>query len=353
MIHQIRPLSQQLIDSKFETPKDLVTWMGAMQAQDFTMAKWAIGIRLKSGSIQQVEDAINRGEIIRTHIMRPTWHFVPAEDLRWMLQLTGERVRMAFDSYVKKMAIPESMYNQCRSVLERILEGNNHLTKQEIGEELKKEGIIKESSLANYFLGRAEAFGLICSGACKGREHTYALIDERVPATNELHKDEALAKLATRYFSSHSPASFQDFLWWSGLLITEARQAIQLIESDLIKDRYAGEELFIHQSWNDHLYQPDETVHFLPPYDEYLISYKDRTAVLDLEHHPKAFNNYGIFQPVIMHNGRIVGNWKKVVKKGDVSVETSFFDKKTKINKKLIKAAEKRYTDFLSNYLVK
>lgn len=347
MITNIRTFTQQLAEPQFDQPLDLVRWMGAMQAQEYTMAKWAIGSRLKSGSLQQVEESLRKGEIVRTHIMRPTWHFVPAEDLRWMIQLTGHRVKSGYDSYAKRLNIDESTHIRCGKIFEQILRDHNHLTKQEIGIELGQLGLPSDDHHVGYFLTRAEAIGLLCSGIDKNKKITYALLDERIPSTKELHKDEALAKLARRYFRSHSPASFEDFLWWSGLTITETRHAIHLIDAELIKDRYAPQELYVHQSWTDDK-QVDQVLHFLPSFDEYLISYKDRSAALNPKHYPNAFTNFGIFYPVIMYNGQIIGNWKKVTKKGAITIETSFFEKKTKVSKKLIEKAEKRFLDYLS-----
>jgi len=348
MITNVRMLSQQLSNQQFEDPKQLVQWMGAMQAQDYTMSKWAIGIRLKQGSVQNVESALESGDILRTHIMRPTWHYVAADDIRWMLALSGERVKKAYDSYAKRLEVTESTHTKCGKLLEKILEGNNHLTKQEIGEEFSRAGLFHDITHAHYFINRAEALGVVCSGVDKNKKVTYALLEERVAPVNALYKEEALALLATRYFRSHSPASLQDFIWWSGLTTTEARQAIRLIEPELIKERFGTEEIFIHSSWHES--KPvDDIVQFLPPYDEYLISYKDRTAVLNPTYNARAFNNFGIFYPVIMYNGKIVGNWKKVTKKGEIAIETSFFEKKAKINKALIKEAEKKYLNYLLN----
>lgn len=347
MITDIRILSHQLTNPLFERVKDLVRWMGAIQAQDYSMSKWAIAIRLKQATMQDVDDALQRGDILRTHVMRPTWHYVASEDIRWMIDLTGERVKKAYTAYASRLAINEDQYSKCAGKLEKMLEGNNHLTKQEIGEALQKAGVSDDIAQANSFIHRAEALGMICSGIDKDKKTTYALLEERVPPTKPLHKEEALALLATRYFSSHSPASLEDFAWWSGLPVTEARQAIRLIEPELIKERFAAEELFVHQSCSNS--KPvDRIVRFLPPYDEYLISYKNRTAVLDLKHHSKAFNNFGIFYPVVMYNGQVVGNWKKVTAKGKIKIETSFFEKSTKIDKKLLKEAEEHYLSYLS-----
>lgn len=347
MITTIRVISQQLANPQFESAKELVRWMGAVQAQDYNMSKWAIGIRLKQGTIQHVEEALERGEILRTHVMRPTWHYVAAEDIRWMIGLTGERVKKAYTAYASRLEIDEKQYTKCVDTLGKMLEGHNHLTKQEIGEAFQNASLCIDISQANSFINRAEALGIICSGVDKNKKATYALLDERVPPTKALHKDEALALLATRYFSSHAPASLQDFIWWSGLTATEAKQAIRQIEPELVKDRFATEELFVHRSCND-TQLADQVVRFLPSYDEYLISYKNRTAVLDLKHHSKAFNNFGIFYPVIMYNGRVVGNWKKKTTKDKFKIETSFFEKNTKIDMKLLKEAEDNYLHYLS-----
>lgn len=348
MIPSTRLITQQLLNPSFNNAKDLVSWMGAIQGQDYTMVKWALGVRLQASTYNDVQLSFQRADIIRTHILRPTWHLVAAEDLRWMLSLSGERLSRSCKLYGDKMISDKKVYTKIYNLFEKLLAGNNHLTKQEINTEIIRIGIPTENHLLNNFLMAAEGDGIICSGADKGNKPTFALLEERVPPQKKRTKQEALAELALRYFKSHSPASFNDFLWWSGLNISEAREAVNLLGSDLIKDRFAGYDLYIHQSCPA-LQEYDDLLHFLPPYDEYLISYKDRTAALELVHHPKAFTNYGIFYPVIMYNGRIVGNWKKISKKGTISIETIFFDKKTKVKKALLKAAEERYKAFYSS----
>lgn len=347
MLTTIRSASQQLSNPEFDSPKELVTWMGAIQAQDYTMVKWAVGIRLKSATIQTVEKALRQGEIVRTHVMRPTWHLVAAEDIRWMLKLSAQRIKAANQSFGKDLEITESLHIKCNSLIEKMLEGNKSLTKQEIDTELSRTGILTDARRTSHFIRRAETEGIVCSGIDKGNKPTYTLLEERIPPVKELYKDEALALLATRYFRSHSPASLNDFTWWSGLSITEARQAMGLIEPELITDKFGTQTLFVHQLCNKEV-KPQNTLHFLPSYDEYLISYKDRTAALPTEHHPKAFNTFGIFYPVIMHNGRIIGNWKKFTQKGNITVETSFFGQNQPTDCEHIKNAENRYKTFIS-----
>ena len=347
MLTDIRLRSQQLVRPEFKDPKDLVSWMGAVQAQEYRMVKWALGIRLKSATLQTINEAYQRGDILRTHVMRPTWHLVAAEDIRWMLKLSSQRIIAACNSFAKGngVDIPESTYTKANDLFQKVLEGNNHLTKQELEDEIVKAGIMPDSPKLGYLFTRAEQEGIICSGADRKEKATYALLEERAPKVKELHKEEALALLARKYFRSHSPASLSDFVWWSGLPVAEARQAIAAIDGELNKEKFASQELFLHQLW-DKKFRTSDVLHFMPPFDEYLISYKDRTAAMDNEHHPKAFNNFGIFYPVILYNGQIVGNWKKVKKKGGISFETSFFVECPDLDRELLEEAGERYKAF-------
>lgn len=347
MIADIRIHSQQLSETVFDSPGELICWMGAMQAQDYQMAKWAVGLRVKSATLQTVEEALRRGEILRTHVMRPTWHFVAAEDIRWMLKLSASRVKSANDSFVKgkNLGITKDLYLRCNDLFEKVLEGNKSLTKEEIGTELAKIGFEIDPVRIRYCLAQAEADGIVCSGVDDGKKVTYALLEERVSPVRELHREEALARLAVSYFRSHSPAALQDFVWWSGLSVTDARKAMDLIKGELIPERFASCDLYVHNSCSK---KPAvrNVLHFLPAYDEYLISYKEREAVMDRKHYPKAFNRWGTFYPVILYNGKIIGNWSKKIRKGRMSVETSFFES-VALDQKLIEAAEERYRNFI------
>ena len=241
-IPNIRLQNQQLLNPLFRKPKELVSWMGAMQAQNYPMVKWAVGMRLKSATIQTVEKALRDGEILRTHVMRPTWHLVAAEDIRWMLKLSAQRIKSANDSFAKgwDLEITDELYMKSYNLLEQILGGNKSLTKQEITDHFCRSGILAEpdNNRMTRFMARAEQEGIICSGEDKGGKCTYALLEERVPPMPEITKDEALARLARSYFRSHAPAVLQDFIWWSGLPISDARQAIYLIASELTEEQW-------------------------------------------------------------------------------------------------------------------
>ena len=295
-IPNIRLQNQQLLNPLFCQPKELVSWLGAMQAQNYSMVKWAVGTRLKSATIQTVEEALRKGEILRTHVMRPTWHLVAAEDIRWMLKLSARRIKSANDSFAKgyDLEITDELYAKSYNLLEKILCGNKSLTKQEIAEHFCCSGILVEADnhRMTRFMVRAEQEGIVCSGEDKGGKYTYALLEERVPPVPEITKDEALARLARSYFRSHAPAVLQDFIWWSGLPVSEAKQAIYLIESELTAEQWNGQTWYVHEACRTRG-KVSGRLHLLPSYDEYLLGYKDRTDVLPKEHYPKAFTNNG------------------------------------------------------------
>lgn len=346
MVESLRTYGHQLTNHSFDDAHDLVSYMGAVQGQDIEMCKWAVGIRLRQPSLSHLREAIDSGRIVRLHILRPTWHLVSADDVRWMLSLCSKRLRAVYVAWEKHYEIDKEMYfHFCDSIV-KILAGTDGLTVQELTSSLNLAGYGWSADQVKCMLSVAEVEGLVCNGREKNGKHSFALLDERVPAASDIPKEEALSLLALRYFRSHSPASLEDFIWWSGLSITEAKTAIGAIERELIADRYEGEKLFVHECCIKDS-SPDETVHLLPPYDEYLISYKDRAHVLDPKYKSKAHNNYGIFQPVIFHKGKIVGNWKKSVKKGNVVIETTFFTKTNVPGKRKLQAAIDRYTDYL------
>ncbi len=347
MIKRIRMRSQQLEAPRFDTPRQLVSWMGAMQGQDYVMSQWAVGLRLKRPSLTAVQEALRNGEILRTHIMRPTWHLVAAEDIRWILPLTADRLRKAFESYVKGsgVTVSEADYQRGNELIHDMLVGGNARTKAEIAERLSGAGLPTENNLVNTFLFRGEVDGLICSGPDKGNKVTYALLDERVPAQAVVTREEALARLAERYFRSHSPATLQDFSWWSGLSLTEAREAMGYIRGQLVTDRLEAQEMLVHESCQEA--EEKGIVHLMPSYDEYLISYKDRSPVLDLQHCRQAYTPYGIFYPVLLRDGRIVGNWKKTGNGAKMKIDHTLFPKEKAIGKAAWQKAVKRYEGFL------
>jgi len=345
-ISTLRLISQQIASTKFNTVKNLVAWMGVMQAQDYDMAKWAIGGRLPNTTDQAVETAITNSEILRTHLLRPTWHFVSADDIYWMLELTARRVKASMKSRHEQLELSNAILYKSNAIMEKALRGGHHLTREEILTELTKAGIDNYNNRLSHLLAWAELDGLICSGATKAGKPTYALLEERVLKTKPLTQEEALAALAKKYFSSHGPATLQDFAWWSGLSAGEAILALKLVKPDLISEEIDSQTYWSTKSFsipkND-----KEAVYLLPAYDEFIISYKDRSAALLFENHAKTVSSNGIFRPVIVVNGKVTGIWKRTIKKDKVIVETEFFKQPNQIQNSLIEKAANQFGHFI------
>jgi hypothetical protein len=337
----IRLASHQLSGSRLQTPEAVVAWLGAVQAQDYSMAKWAVGVRLPDSTETVVEDAFNQGKILRTHILRPTWHLVAPGTIRWMLSLTAERIKASARSRDRDLEITEALYSQSNRLICKALEGNKHLTREAIGKELEKVKITVNSARLVHFLMRAEVEGLVCSGALQGKTHTYALMDERVAPDPVLHKEEALAKLAQIYFQSHSPATVPDFSWWSGLSLTDARQGLEAIKSGLTAEAINGQTYWINPEFRQATGN-ENTCRLLPAFDEYVVSYKDRTAILCSENHSRAISSNGIFRPVIVVNGQVIGLWKKSPNKKN-PVLLDFFEQPDDTTRRLVEKTIERF----------
>ena len=323
-ISTLRLQNQQVAATKFKSAKELVGWMGAMQAQDYNQAKWAIGARLPHLTEEQIESAFNQGEILRTHLMRPTWHFVSADDIYWLLELTAKQIKSTTKSRNRDLGLTESDFQKSKEVFIKSLEGNRSLTREELSDQLNLAGINTYEQRLPHILMEAEIDGIICSGGIRAKKQTYALLSERVPVKKTLSKDEALALLAKKYFTSHGPATLPDFVWWSGLPVTEARKALEMNKSTLISETINNETHWLVESAAQATSLSD-SVYLLPAFDEYLISYKDRSSAITLKNHSKAISNNGIFRPVIVVNGQISGLWKRTIKKDTVLIELDHF----------------------------
>lgn len=346
-IARYRLLNQQITAPHFTSPSAIVHWLGAVQAQDYAMAKWAIGLRLPGGTNQAVEAAINTGTLIRTHILRPTWHFVAASDIRWLLALTAPHLKKIVASMNRKLELDEALFLKVFPLLEKALAGGRELTRQELMTLLNQAGIRTDSLRAAHIMIQAELEGLVCNGAKREKQFTYALFDEKIPpATQNFSRAEALAALANRYFTSHGPATLPDFAWWSGLTLTDARLGLAGIKALLSSETIAGQTY-----WFTHLTeQPGsrpESLHVLPAFDEFMVSYQDRTASLALANARAAITGNGIFKPIVVVNGNVVGTWKPLVKKDKLTLALSLFNLSTELNQELLTLATKKYAAFL------
>jgi len=345
-IPHLRLQAQQIAGTHFDSATELVSYMGALQAQDFYMVKWAIGIRLPNTKEEEIETLIEKGELLRTHLLRPTWHLVAAKDIHWLLELTAPHIIAAQKGRHKELGLTEGVLTKSQHVIEKAFKKAEQLTREELVEELEKAKIATNENRAAHLLFMSELNGLLCSGASKGQRSTYRLLEERVKKTAPLSKDEALTKLVQLYFTSRGPATVQDFMNWSSFALTEVKKAMEDLPSHIVSETVAGNTFW----WSDKVSLTSKqkpSLYLLPAFDEYIIGYKDRSAVLDTVHHKTAVSNNGIFWPTIAWDGQVIGIWKRTIKKESVVIAPQFFQPPTAAIQKSMTKAVKYYGDFL------
>jgi hypothetical protein len=320
-----------------------VAWFGAMQAQDYLAARWALGLRTPGATEATIEAAIAEGRVIRTHVFRGTWQYVAREDVRWMLDLVGARLIASWAPGFRRHGLDARMLGRCAERWAKALAGGRQLTRPEMAAVLTR-GRIAAASRLSYILGYAELAGVIASGGRRGNQPTWALLDERVPPSRPPSRDEALAEVARRYFQSRGPATVYDFAWWTGLGLGQAREALALAQGSLISERVDGEAYWLVDGKAASRRSP--SVHLLPAFDEYLVGYRDRSAVLDLAHVRKVNAGGGMLSPAVVVDGRIVGTWRRAIGSGAVRVAVSPFRRLSGPEREGVGAAAGRYSRF-------
>ena len=348
--------NQGIARSRQRTPEEVVAWFGAVQAQEYQPAKWGLGLRLPAGATSaSIEQAFEQGRILRTHVMRPTWHFVTPDDIRWMLELTAPRVRQTMASYTKKLGLDAAVQARATRLIERALAGGQPLTRQELGSHLARGGLPASGVSLALLVMYAELEAVICSGPMRGRHITYALLAERAPDARRLTRDEALAELTTRFIRSHGPATLRDFVWWSGLATPDARRGIEMV-------RARSETVNGFTYWTLGRTAPaarapahgavrpgvaQAAAHLLPIYDEYLVSYRDRDAV---PHGPSKVTSSTatvIFQHAVVVDGQVAGTWRASPVGGPAAVSVFPLRRLTAADRRAITDAAARYERFL------
>ena len=313
-----RLVNQQLEQPRFQTPGEVVNWLGAVQAQEYAGAVWSLGLRLPGARKSVINQAFDDGELLRTHALRPTWHFVMPADIRWILDLTAPRVHAANGYWYRKFELDDTLFSRSAEVLRTELQGQPR-TRAELAAALARVGIQAGGLRLGYLMMHAELEQLICSGPRRGKQFTYMLLDERVPPGNPVERDAALAELTRRFFTSHGPALIQDFVGWSGLTIADARAGLHLAGSQLSEQHVDGKHY-----WNGvATAAPGATsnAYLLPQYDELFSGYKDYSAFMDSRHAEQA--RTAAFFNVVMVDGRLVGNWRRTIKGRTILVETA------------------------------
>ncbi len=307
-----RLLQQRLSGPRFATPAEAVEGFGAVQAQAYAWALWGVAQRTGGADHAAVEQALDAGAILRTHVLRPTWHFVAPADLRWMLALTAPRVKALLAPYDRKLALDAETLARGHGLIVAALAGGASATRPELAAALRAGGIEAQGQRLAHVLMHAELDALVCSGPRRGPHHTYALVDERVPPTPPRAQDEACAELLLRYLHAHGPATPHDFAWWSGLRLTDARAALEELRPQVASETIDDDVYWYARDTPALGEAPALQVHLLPPFDEYLVAYRNRAPLIA----PAAAQAFSaamdaISTPVVLVNGRVAGRWRR------------------------------------------
>jgi hypothetical protein len=341
-----RLANQFLTTPGFDAASDVVRALGAVQAQDYAGAKWALSQRAGDATDAQIERELNDGAILRTHVLRPTWHFVAPEDIRWMLALTAPRVMSAMASYNRKLELTPAIFRRSHAALTKALRDGKHLTRTELRAVLERArlGAVSGQRLGHLMM-QAELDAVVCSGPVRGKQFTYALLEERVPTFTPRDRDDALLELTRRYFGTRGPATVRDFAWWSGLTIADSKRGIEIAGGQL--ERVAVSDATYWLVPRERAAPPaSRTAHLLPNYDEYFIGFKDRSSIAGRIGDPKAVIET-LFAHIVFVDGHIVGGWKRALSKETAIVHLKLLTRLTKAEQQRVSAAAHRFGAFL------
>jgi len=349
-ILRLRLENQGLARASFQKPEDVVAWFGAVQAQDFLGSLWALGLRMRSATESLVESAESRRAIIRTWPMRGTLHFVAAADVRWMIKLLAPRVIARNAARLKKeVNVDASVVGRARDVVARALEGGKRLERGALYEVLEARRIRTGNSRGLHILLRLALDGTICLAGRIGKQHTFAMLEEWIPQSRHLAREEALVELARRYFASHGPATTRDFAWWAGITAKHAQEAVDGAQPSLRHDVVDGTRYW----WNEPprslrrkivAAKAEPRVRLLPAFDEYTVAYENR---LMLSSDLKQRSKMGLLNPVVLVDGRVVGSWKRAIVKRSVSIETSLWRPLNRAERAALQEEANRFAAFL------
>jgi Winged helix DNA-binding domain len=341
-----RLAAQRISATTFTRPDEVVAWLGAVQAQDYLGALWAVGLRLTAGREQDIERALADRSIVRTWPMRGTLHFVAAADARWMVELLGPKIVAGAARRFRELDLDASTFARARRVLAGRLEGGKALTRPAVYDVFARAKIPVAGARGLGILWRLAHECFVCFGPREGKQQTFVLFDEWLPRAPRFPREEALAELARRYFTSHGPATARDFAWWGGLTLTQARHAVHLARERL-------EEVTIRAAtyWFAPPAAPPPAArlraYLLPAFDELLVGYADRSASIAPPHMARVNIGWGLLSPTIVVDGRIVGTWKRRFVRGDVVFSPTLFTTLGARRTAALARALERYGEFL------
>ncbi|GGH23646.1 winged helix DNA-binding domain-containing protein [Paenibacillus segetis] len=347
VIAERRLNNQCIANSMINKPEQVVQELVAMQAQEYMQAVWAIGLRTSSSTLADIEQAIAERKIVLTWALRGTIHFVPPEDVKWLIQLSASRVMGQGQKRLTQLGVDDQTLMRCREIIYEALKGHQQITRSDLLQLLEQVGINTTGQRGYTILWNLTYQGLICFGPKMGKQQTFVLLDEWVPEARELTLEESIAELALRYFTAHGPSTVQDFAWWSGITLTDARMGLEEVKGQLHFEQLNGSQYWMSREVSKTQMLEDSGVFLLPGFDEYILGYKDRSAVLSPEYTPMIVpGNNGVFLPTLVSGGKVKGLWKRTIKSKGIEFVITPFEYIGDKEEQVIIAAE-RYATFV------
>lgn len=337
--------NQQISGTTFKTPEAIVSFFCGMQAQDYNQAKWAIGLRLPGSTDADIEKAIERRKIVRTWAMRGTMQFVAAKDYRWIHDLLSPRYRSVNTSRNRQLGLDEKTLRHSNHLIINALKKQGSLTRNEIAALLNEAGIKTDQNRLSHLLHFATMNGLICFGPRKGKEFSFVLLDDWIPSRRTMPREKALLEMTRRYFISRGPATIKDYVWWSGLSASDAKRGLELAQSELREEILNGQTYWMSKL-STPVHRSKKNTYLLAAFDEYLISYADRSFCLTSATEGKTIYVNGIFHPIIVIDGTVAGIWRPVMKNKSVAMRSELFMNLTKSQLDNVKKEFMRYQIF-------
>lgn len=346
-IARMRMRAQRLWGPRFSAPQEALRWLTAAQAQEFAYARWSLAQRTRRPDAGSIDRAFDEGLVLRTHVLRPTWHFVAPQDLRWLIGLSGPRVNESNARRYRELGLDDKTLARATDAVAEAVAGRQ-LTRRELGAVLERRKIGTQGQRLPHILMRAELDGRICSGAVRGNQHTYAAFDERVPAGPVLDRNEALAELARRFFAARGPATLRDFAWWSGLAMRDARTALDSVRTELEQRVVSDRTFWLLDAADARGHGP--RIDPVQCYDESIISYTQSRDVLQTRSvtFPVPRNLDG-FVHVLLCDGRLLGHWRHGRRRGDAAIETRVGRRLNAPEQRALADAVRRYEAFLAD----
>jgi winged helix DNA-binding protein len=340
--------TQRLAGPPLSRAIDVVAWLGAVQAQELPVAKWSLAQRARGVTNATVERDLAAGRILRTHVLRPTWHFVLPQDIRWMVELTAPRINAKMAYYDRQLELTDAVYRRCNRLIGRALSDGRHRTRRELAAVLQSGGVAVHPQRLGHIMMRAELDLVVCSGAPAGKQQTYALVEQRAPRSRSLARDEAIAELAQRYFTSHGPATLKDYMWWSSLTAADVRRSVEIAGSKLKRETVEGRTYWSSGAIRG-AREASPRALLLQGYDEFIVGYTESKDALNLAGLTGAARLGQLsFLHAVAIQGQVVGHWRRAP--GDAAtLELQLARSLARAERRALDAEVKRYGVFLGS----